>query len=97
MCRAAERTNETIKELSAEQDETVHAVHSKPEKFNEVNKKSSRKQQSKFDLIPSQKTGKQKECGRCGAVHGPQCLALGLLCHSCGRKNRFKKKCYFQN
>ena len=75
----------------------MHAVHSEPKKFNDVNKNSNRKQPSKFESIAHQKTGKQKECGRYGTVHGPQCPAMGLLCYSCGRKNHFKKKCYFQN
>ena len=78
--------------MSAEQDETVHAVHSKPKKFNDVNKNSSRKQHAKFELIPSQKTGKQKECGRCGVVYGPQCPAMGLLCHNCGGKKPLQEK-----
>ena len=42
ICQAAESTNDTIKELGVAQDQTVHAVHSKPKKFNVVNKKSSR-------------------------------------------------------
>ena len=70
----------------------MHAVYSKPKKFDDVNKNASRKQHSKLIWYPVRKLVKNKECGWCGAVHGSQCSAIGLLCHSCERKQHFKEK-----
>ena len=73
-------------------DTSVHHVKlknfKKQEKAQENLKKSSKPKKGNPD--------KQKPCSRCGNTHGARCPAIGKICNNCGRKNHFKKKCFFR-
>ena len=96
ICRASETTNETLKEMNfgnKSNDTSVHHVKlknfKKQEKAQENPKKSLKPKKGNAD--------KQKPCSRCGNTHGARCPAIGKICNNCGRKNHFKKKCFFRS
>ena len=88
MCRATETTKERMKEIKLEEKE-IHAVKSKnhPKLFKQ-------KHASKSFVNKGYPKEKQKQCKRCGEMHGKDCPAKGQTCKKCGKRDHYAKMCF---
>ena len=89
--RISEATNLQLKSLDTKQHSSVFdtdAVNANSYKRQKPHGNQYNKQNSNQNATSS------KQCDNCGLLHKPkQCPAFGQTCHSCGKRNHWKKKC----